>query len=273
MKGTAARSVEVTAGSALADSGDSGGPLLCGGVLVGVVSCHVRQVAAGGDRVRGREGARARTIFSSMRLPEHACPRCHRQVTLSPTGDGEGRNTCTVCGASILLLEDRTLAVPLPRNVRVVHAVDALDVRLENRFATFGIVDRALVLRVELDAVAWSRAPLLEPLRFSEAWGRIARASLRRFDWRPFESGTRGQRGHLVWSDLVFVAHDGAEERSGHRFPETFDATAITTVLQWAHDSGVPRSPSNDNAYRSMSAESSLTLVAANGAVQRLRGT
>lgn len=208
-----------------------------------------------------------------MRLPEHACPCCHRQVTLFPTGEGEGRNICTVCRASILLLEDGTLAVPLPRNVRVVHAVDALDVRLENRFATFGIVDRALVLRVERDVVAWSKAPLLEPLRFSEAWGRIPRASLRRFDWRPFESGTRGQRGHVAWSDLVFVAHDGSEERSGHRLPEAFDGTAITTVLQWAHDSGVPRSSSNDNAYRSMRVESTLTLVAANGAVQRLRRT
>lgn len=41
VKGTAARSIEVTAGTGIADSGDSGGPLLCTGKLVGVVSCHV----------------------------------------------------------------------------------------------------------------------------------------------------------------------------------------------------------------------------------------
>lgn len=208
-----------------------------------------------------------------MGLPEHDCPCCHRRVTLWPTGDGEGRSACTVCGASLRLLEDATLAVPLPRNVRVVHAVDALDVRLENRFATFGVVDRALVFRVERDAVTWSTAPLLDPLRFSEGWGRTPRASLRRFDWRLFESGTRGQRGRVVWSDLVFVTHDGSEEPSGHRLPEGFDGTAITTVLQWAHDSGVPRSPGNDSAYRSMRVESTLALVAANGAVQRLQST
>lgn len=41
VKATAATSIEVTAGSGIADSGDSGGPLLCNGALVGVVSCHI----------------------------------------------------------------------------------------------------------------------------------------------------------------------------------------------------------------------------------------
>lgn len=41
VKTTAARSIEVSAGTGIADSGDSGGPLLCGGKLVGVVSCHI----------------------------------------------------------------------------------------------------------------------------------------------------------------------------------------------------------------------------------------
>jgi hypothetical protein len=39
--GSATASLEVTKGTGIADSGDSGGPLLCGGVIVGATSCHI----------------------------------------------------------------------------------------------------------------------------------------------------------------------------------------------------------------------------------------
>jgi hypothetical protein len=39
--GSAKTSIEVTMGSGIADSGDSGGPLLCGGVIAGATSCHI----------------------------------------------------------------------------------------------------------------------------------------------------------------------------------------------------------------------------------------
>jgi hypothetical protein len=40
VRGVHDTSIEVELGTAIADSGDSGGPLLCGGVVVGATSCH-----------------------------------------------------------------------------------------------------------------------------------------------------------------------------------------------------------------------------------------
>jgi hypothetical protein len=39
--GSATASIEVGMGTGIADSGDSGGPLLCGGVIAGATSCHL----------------------------------------------------------------------------------------------------------------------------------------------------------------------------------------------------------------------------------------
>jgi hypothetical protein len=41
VRAIAPASIEVGAGTGIADSGDSGGPLLCGGVIAGVTSCHL----------------------------------------------------------------------------------------------------------------------------------------------------------------------------------------------------------------------------------------
>jgi hypothetical protein len=41
VRAIASASLEVAAGTGIADSGDSGGPLLCGGVIAGVTSCHL----------------------------------------------------------------------------------------------------------------------------------------------------------------------------------------------------------------------------------------
>lgn len=186
-----------------------------------------------------------------MRLPEYLCPFCGLSVTLVPEHEArEDLHRCSTCRRQVSLLPDGELAIPLPSGIAVRAAPDALEVALEGWFVTFGTANTALCFRVEPEEILWSKVPLLESIRFGAEWERLPRAPLRRFDWRPFESGVRGTNNHSVWSDLVFVAHDTSERRSGHTFPYAYDGLVVTTLLQWAHDVGVPRRGTAGGAYR-----------------------
>lgn len=186
-----------------------------------------------------------------MRLPEYLCPFCGLLVTLVPEDEArEDLHRCSTCKRQVALQRDGELAIPLPSGLTVRATADAFEVAIEGYFVTFGTADTALRIRVETEHVVWSKVPLLGSIRFDADWERLPRAPLRRFDWRALESGIRGTNTHRVWSDLVFVAHDTSERPTGHIFPYAYDGLVVTTLLQWAHDGGVPRGPAGEGAYR-----------------------
>lgn len=192
-----------------------------------------------------------------LHLPEYDCPFCRRCVTLIPVpGAHSDLNECSKCHRTLSLQPDGALAVPAPRRLAIRSEPGAFEVAVVHGYVTFGLADSAIRYRVETDAVAWTKPtwfdtlrerllPLAPRLRVGPTtYERLPRRRVRRFDWRLFESGTRGTKMYESWFDVVFVAHDGSERVSGHRlyFDEATGLT-LTLLLDWALDGGVPHAP------------------------------
>ncbi len=168
-------------------------------------------------------------------MKELECPHCLTRELPALAEHPEGIAECRACGGLFAPLPGGA-AVLLPEDVTVHRDAESFEVRIANTFSTFGFADRTLHFRLERDRFVWSRPALVLGVKFDETTNALPRANVARFDWRGFEENV-GMKSHEMWSDLVVVLADGTDVRAGFTFPPLWKTgSAITTLLQWAHE-------------------------------------